>query len=493
MGVETLRSEFRNILTKQVDTFKANNFTDRSSTAFSSTITDSFSFVESLESQNNDQVTDLRRIIHELDSAGYNIRDCVDFYKTSRKITLDEKFRCFGLGKCSIDDIRSMEWELLDPKIKSWNRAVRLCFKNLFVKEKVLYEQIFGGLRSFAYDEGFLGIVYECALHLINFAQGISVTKLSFMQLFEVLDVYESLTIKVLPSLNAVFGSNLSESVSVRDKAAQTVESLAKFIRKMLTVFESSVLHEKSNNNISGGISGGIVKLTEFAMSYITNLVKHKEVLARLIVSQPTTTSMEIDDDLVYLEVDGKSPFELHLIWIIRSLKYNLKGKSEFYKDMPLRFLFIMNNVNYIVQKIRGNPELQEIIGNEYLNSLNRYVSEAADSYKNLSWGGVLHCLRDDSLQVRSLCMFWLSKSTLKNRVKSFNAAFDGVCQAQSSWIVPDTELRGKLHRSILEELIQAYNTFLGKNRSHTGNPERYIRYSVNDLEDKIHNLFVQR
>lgn len=492
MDVETLRSEFRNILTKQIDTVKANNFTDRSSTAFSSTITDSFSFVESLESQNNDQVSDLRRIIDKLDSAGYNIRDCVDFYKSARKVTLDEKFRCFGLGKCSIDDIRTMEWELLDPKIKSWNRAVGLCFKNLFVKEKVLYEQIFGGLRSFAYDEGFLGIVYEVALHLINFAQGISVTKLSFMQLFEVLDVYESLTIKVLSSLNAVFGSNLSESVSVRDKAAQAVDSLATPIRKMLSVFESSVLHEKSNNNISGGISGGIVRLTEFAMNYITNLVKHKEVLARLIVSQPTT-SMEIDDDLVYLEVAGKSPFELHLIWIIRSLKYNLKGKSEFYKDVPLRFLFMMNNVNYVVQKIRGHPELQEIIGNEYLNRLNRYVLEAADSYKNLSWGGVLHCLGDDGVQVRSLCTFWLSKTTLKSRLKSFNAAFDGVCQAQSTWIVPDTDLRGELQRSILEDLTPAYNTFLEQSRSHTGNPVRHIRYSVNDLEITIHNLFVQR
>ena len=52
-----------------------------------------------------------------------------------------------------------------------------------------------------------------------------------------------------------------------------------------------------------------------------------------MIESQPTT-SMEIDDDLVYLEVAGKAPFELHVVWIIRILKYNLKGKSEFYKEM---------------------------------------------------------------------------------------------------------------------------------------------------------------
>ena len=43
---------------------------------------------------------------------------------------------------------------------------------------------------------------------------------------------------------------------------------------------------------------------------------------------------MEIDDDLVYLEVAGKAPFELHVVWIIRILKYNLKGKSEFYKEV---------------------------------------------------------------------------------------------------------------------------------------------------------------
>ncbi|KAF1001918.1 exocyst complex component EXO70C2-like [Apium graveolens] len=491
MAVETLRAEFQTILTKQIDTVKANNFTDRSSTAFSSTITDSFSFVESLETQNNDQVTDLRRIIENLDSAGYNIRDCADFYKTSRKVMLDDKFRFFTLGKCSIDDIRFMDWDMLDPKIKSWNRAVLLCFKNLFVKEKLLYEQIFRGLRSFAYDEGFLGIVYECALHLINFAQGISVTKLSFVQFFEVLDVYELLTIKVFPSLNAVFGSNLSQSVTVRDKAVQTVESLAKFITNLLLVFESSV-HRESNNNNSKGIAGGIADLTEFAMKYITKFVEHKEALAGLIVSQPTM-NREFDDDLVYSEVAGKSPFELHLIWIIRSLKYKLKGKSEFYKDVPLRFLFIMNNVNYVVQKIKGNPELQEIIGNEYLSRLDKYVLEAADSYKNSSWGEVLHCLRDEGLHVRSLCTSWLSKYTFKKRLRKFSAAFYGVCEAQSTWIVPDTELQGELHRLILEELTPAYNTFLGQNLSHPGNPVGYNIYSVNDLEDKIHNLFVQR
>ncbi|XP_017255524.1 exocyst complex component EXO70C2 [Daucus carota subsp. sativus] len=488
MGVESLRTEFRNILNKQVETVKANHFTDRSSTAFSSTITDSFSFVESLDSQNNDQFNELRRIVQDLDSHGYNIGEYVEFYKSSRRFILDEKFRGFGIGKCSIDDVRTMDWEMLDPKIKSWNRAARLCFKQLFVREKVLYEQIFGGLRCFEYDEGFLGIVCEFALHLIHFAQGISFTQPSIMKLFEVLDVYESLSNRVLPTLNAVFVSNLSESVSVCNKADQTIDLLAKYIRKVLQLFESSVLQEKSN--ISG--SGGIIKLTEFAMSYVTSLVQHKEVLVKLIVSQPTT-SMEIDDDLVYLEVAGKTPFELHVIWIIRILKYNLKGKSEFYKEVPLRFLFMMNNVNYIVQKIRGHPELQEIVGREYIDRLSRYVSEAADSYKTVSWGGVLHCLRDESLQKRSLCTFWLSKSTLKNRLKSFNAAFNGVCQDQSTWVVQDAELRGEVHRSILDELTPAYNSFLGQNRSLSGNPVRHIRYTVNDLEGTVHNLFVQR
>lgn len=334
MGVEALRSEFESILAKQIDTAKANNFNDRSSTGFSSTMTESFSFVESGDSQNNDQVKELRRIVQKLDSDGYNIGDCVKLYKNSRKLALDDKFRYLGIGKCSIDEIKNMDWELLDPKMKSWNKEAPRCFGNLFVKEKVLYDQIFGGLHFFAYDVGFLGIVYEFAMRLINFAQGVSVNKVSFMKLFEVLEVYETLASKVFPSLDAVFLSNFSESVSIHDKAAQTLDMLAKSIRRMLSVFESSVHGEKTNNT---SISGGIIRVTDFAMDYITRLVNHKEVLAKLIVSQPTD-SKEIDDDLVYSEASGKSPFELHLILIIRSLKYNLMRKSEFYNDVPLRF-----------------------------------------------------------------------------------------------------------------------------------------------------------
>ncbi|KAL0009949.1 hypothetical protein SO802_005057 [Lithocarpus litseifolius] len=76
--------------------------------------------------------------------------------------------------------------------------------------------------------------------------------------------------------------------------------------------------------------------------------------------SDPTTPDMEFADEL-----EGKTPLALHLIWVIVILQFNLEGKSKHYKDTSLAHLFMMNNVHYIVQKVKGSPELREMIGDD--------------------------------------------------------------------------------------------------------------------------------
>ena len=58
--------------------------------------------------------------------------------------------------------------------------------------------------------------------------------------------------------------------------------------------------------------------------------------------------------DLDLSEFKEKTPLDVHLIWIIVILLFNLAGKSKHYKDAPLAHLFMMNNVHYIVQQVRG-------------------------------------------------------------------------------------------------------------------------------------------
>ncbi|KAL0380578.1 UNVERIFIED_CONTAM: Exocyst complex component EXO70A1 [Sesamum angustifolium] len=198
--------------------------------------------------------------------------------------------------------------------------------------------------------------------------------------------------------------------------------------------------------------------------------------------------------DVDLSEYEGQaSTLALHLIWIIVILQFNLDGKSKHYKDASLAHLFMMNNVHYIVQKIKGSPELREMIGDDYLKKLTGKFRLAATNYQRSTWVRVLHCLRDEGLHVSGSFSSGVSKSALRERFKAFNAMFEEVHRTQATWLIPDTQLREELRISISEKLIPAYRSFLGRFRSHIESgrhPENYIKYSVEDLENAVLDFF---
>jgi hypothetical protein len=117
----------------------------------------------------------------------------------------------------------------------------------------------------------------------------------------------------------------------------------------------------------------------------------------------------------------------------------------------------------------------------------------AATAYQRSAWLKILNCLRDEGLHVSGGFSSGISKSALRERFKSFNAAFEEAHRIQSGWHVPDKQLREELRISIAEKLLPAYRSFLGRFRHHIENgkhPELYIKYSVDDLEVSVSDFF---
>jgi hypothetical protein len=174
-------------------------------------------------------------------------------------------------------------------------------------------------------------------------------------------------------------------------------------------------------------------------------------------------------------------------------LEHNLEAKASLYKDVALYHLFLMNNVHYIVHKIKDSPELWALIGDVYLKQLTGKFRLAATAYQRSAWLKILNCLRDEGLHVSGGFSSGISKSALRERFKSFNAAFEEAHRIQSGWHVPDKQLREELRISIAEKLLPAYRSFLGRFRHHIENgkhPELYIKYSVDDLEVSVSDFF---
>ncbi|KAL2539046.1 exocyst subunit exo70 family protein D1 [Abeliophyllum distichum] len=439
----------------------------------------------------SDAIYDLRCIAERMIAAGY-LRECIQVYGSVRKSTVDASFKRLGIEKLSIGDIQRLEWEVLETKIRRWIRAARICIRVLFASEKRLCEQIFEGLGTSTDDACFMETIKGPTIQLFNFADAISISRRSPEKLFKILDLHDAL-MDLMPDIEVVFESKSSESIRVQ--AVEILSRLAEAARGILSEFENAVLREPSRVPVPGGT---IHPLTRYVMNYISLISDYKQTLIELIVSKPSTGSRYSSDpnmpQMDFAEVEEQAPpLALHLIWIIMILQFNLEGKSKHYKDASLAHLFMMNNVHYIVQKIKGSVELRQMIGDDYLKRLTGKFRQSATNYQRSTLVRVLHCLRDEGLHTSGSFSSGVSKSALRERFKTFNAMFEEVFRTQATWLVPDTQLRQELRISIMEKLIPAYRSFLGRFRSHIESgrhPENYIKYSVEDLENAVLDFF---
>ncbi|KAJ1701440.1 hypothetical protein LUZ63_001219 [Rhynchospora breviuscula] len=435
-----------------------------------------------------DAIEDLRNIASRMIASGY-WRECMQVYGSARKPAVDHNLRRLGIEKLSIGDVQRLTWETLASKVGRWIRSARAAIRIILASERRLCEMIFDeeGLDEAPFAEAVKG----AALQVLGFAEANSIGRRSPEKLFKMLDMYECLS-DLMPDISAIFNSKSTEPI--RQQAEEILLRLGDAARGILSEFENAVIKETSKSPVPGGT---IHPLTRYVMNYLMVIPDYTATLAKLITSRPSyrlagsEEPITIDDD--FPQPKAQDPIAYHVVWIIFVLHRSLDIKTGGYKDVALSHLFAMNNIHYIVHKVKDTEELREMVGEKYLQKLALAYTNAAISYERATWLPILRCLRDEGLHVTGGFSSSVSKSTLRERFRSFNASFEEAHRLQSMWQVPDTQLKEELRMSIGEKLLPAYRSFLGRFRQHieTGkHPELLIKYSVEDLEEAILDFF---
>jgi len=223
-------------------------------------------------------------------------------------------------------------------------------------------------------------------------------------------------------------------------------------------------------------------------MNYVKLIVDYSETLNLLLEIR------EDDDQLVPLRNDDSdssrlTPVARRLLVLITSLHSNLEEKSKLYEDGALQYIFLMNNILYVVQKVKGS-DLGGLLGDNWVRKRRGQIRQYATSYLRASWTKVLHCLKDEGIGGSSNNA---SRVALKERFKNFNACFEEIYRVQTAWKVPDAQLREELRISISEKVIPAYRSFMGRfgNQVESGrHAGKYIKYTADDLENYLLDLF---
>ncbi|PON77318.1 Exocyst complex protein [Parasponia andersonii] len=424
-----------------------------------------------------DAVVELKEIADRMVKSGYE-KECVQVYSSVRRDALDECLVILGVEKLSIEEVQKIGWKSLDEKMKKWIQAVKIGVRVLLTGERRLCDQIFSGAEE-TKDICFNETAKGCVMQLLNFGEAVAIGKRSPEKLFRILDMYDALA-DVLPDLEAM----VTDEFGVGE-ARGVLAALGDAARGTFSEFENAVQSEASRKPM---LSGEIHPLARYVMNYVRLLVDYSETLNSLLATGDDDRLKNGDGDNG-LELENMSPIARRLLLLITTLESNLDEKSRLYEDGAMRYIFLMNNILYIVQKVKDS-ELGKLLGDHWVRKRRGQVRQYATSYLRASWSKTLSCLKDEGIGGSSNSA---SKVALKERFKNFNACFEDIYRIQTAWKVPDAQLREELRISISEKVIPAYRSFMGRFGSqleggrHAG---KYIKYTPEDLENYLLDLF---
>lgn len=430
-------------------------------------------------------VEDLKEIAERMIRAGYE-KECVQVYSTVRRDALDECLMILDVEKLSIEEVHRIDWKSMDEKMKKWIQAMKITVRVLLAGEKKLCDEIFNDSET-SKEVCFNETTKGCVMQLLNFGEAVAIGKRSSEKLFRILDMYDALA-NVSQTLEVMVTDDF-----VCSETKGVLEALGNAARGTFVEFENNVRNETSKKPTT---NGEVHPMIRYVMNYMKLIVDYAATLNSLLENDESE-GLSRDDD-----TEEMSPLAKRMLRLITCLESNLEEKSKLYEDGGLQYVFLMNNIHYVVQKVKDS-ELGKLLGDDWVRKRRGQIRQYSTGYLRASWSKVLAALRDGSMAggssgspsygQRSNSSSSASKMALKERFKGFNASFEEIYRLQTAWKVPDPQLREELRISIQEKVIMAYRAFFGRNKSqleggrHAG---KYIKYTPDDLESYLPDLF---
>ncbi|KAJ1704071.1 hypothetical protein LUZ63_003850 [Rhynchospora breviuscula] len=425
-----------------------------------------------------DIIFDLKQIALRMIAARYEPELC-QAYSDTRREALTDCLVSLGVDKMSIEEVQKIDWPTLDSKMKKWIQALKIVLNGVLIEEKCVCETVFESSENLK-DECFAEAAKGCVLQLLNFGDAIAIGKRTAEKLFRIVGMYEALA-EVLPELESLFSGHAR--LFVKEEAEGILSRLGDAVKGTILEFGNLIRGEMSKKPMQ---YGEIHPLTRYVMNYIRLLADYSSALNSLLADDDAYGS---DQGTGASTAEGANltPLGNCMLTLITYLETNLDVKKKLYEDEALQHIYIMNNLLYIVQKVKDS-EMKTLLGDNWVRKRRGLIRQHSTGYLRASWTRVLSFLRDDGLVGSGHS----NRNALKEKFKNFNNAFDEIYRVQTNWRVPDPQLREELKISISEKVVQAYRSFYGRSRGQFEgrSASKYIKYAPEDLENHVADLF---
>ncbi|XP_073167380.1 exocyst complex component 7 isoform X13 [Lepidochelys kempii] len=248
---------------------------------------------------------------------------------------------------------------------------------------------------------------------------------------------------------------------------------------------------------------GTVHELTSNAILFLQQLLDFQETAGAMLASQvlgdtynipldPRETSSSASS---YSSEFSRRLLSTYICKVLGNLQLNLLSKSKVYEDPALSAIFLHNNYNYILKSLEKSELIQLVAVTQKTaeRSYKEHIEQQIQTYQR-SWLKVTEYISERNLPVfqSGVKLKDKERQMIKERFKGFNDGLEELCKIQKAWAIPDMEQRDKIRKAQKTIVKETYSAFLHRygNVPFTKNPEKYIKYRVDQVGEMIEKLF---
>lgn len=278
-------------------------------------------------------------------------------------------------------------------------------------------------------------------------------------------------------------------AASTKNKLPGLITSMETIGAKALEDFADNIKNDP-DKEYNMPKDGTVHELTSNAILFLQQLLDFQETAGAMLASQETSSSATS-----YNSEFSKRLLSTYICKVLGNLQLNLLSKSKVYEDPALSAIFLHNNYNYILKSLEKSELIQLVAVTQKTaeRSYREHIEQQIQTYQR-SWLKVTDYIAEKNLPVfqPGVKLRDKERQMIKERFKGFNDGLEELCKIQKAWAIPDTEQRDKIRQAQKNIVKETYGAFLHRYSSvpFTKNPEKYIKYRVEQVGDMIDRLF---
>ncbi|XP_044777696.1 exocyst complex component 7 isoform X6 [Neomonachus schauinslandi] len=291
-------------------------------------------------------------------------------------------------------------------------------------------------------------------------------------------------------------------AASTKNKLPGLITSMETVGAKALEDFADNIKNDP-DKEYNMPKDGTVHELTSNAILFLQQLLDFQETAGAMLASQVLGDTYNIPLDpretsssaTSYSSEFSKRLLSTYICKVLGNLQLNLLSKSKVYEDPALSAIFLHNNYNYILKALEKSELIQLVAVTQKTaeRSYREHIEQQIQTYQR-SWLKVTDYIAEKNLPVfqPGVKLRDKERQMIKERFKGFNDGLEELCKIQKAWAIPDMEQRDKIRQAQKNIVRETYGAFLHRYGSvpFTKNPEKYIKYRVEQVGDMIDRLF---